>query len=92
MRNHDGGSAFPQLSVTTDSMAEAKITTPVPPRHARPAAEHDDAADERLFRFWIHGACHHASRAALAIANCITPSDYRVALTSLAAELGWKDA
>lgn len=75
-----------------NAMAEAKITTPVPARYVRPAAEHDDAADARLFRFLIHAAGYHANRTARATANCVTLADYRAALTSLAAELGWKDA
>lgn len=39
--------------------------------------------DAELFRFWIDEASHRPGRVASALAGCLTPEDYRVALLAL---------
>ena len=52
----------------------------------------DDTRDGILFRFWIKMALPppdgSPSQIAMAIMSCITPSDYRTALTELAVKRG----
>lgn len=50
---------------------------------ARQDLKPDDDQDGELFRFWIDEAARNPSRVAAAIANCVTPDDYRAALRRL---------
>ena len=43
----------------------------------------DDKEDAELLRFWISEASRRPGRVATALANCVTPDDYRTALRRL---------
>lgn len=43
----------------------------------------NDLSDGALFRFWIAEASRNPGRVAAALANCLTPDDYRAALHQL---------
>lgn len=53
--------------------------------------EDDDIRDAMLFRFWIKAASYPGgwpSETVKALENCLTPYDYRKALTELARRKG----
>lgn len=50
--------------------------------------EDTDIRDAMLFRFWVRAASDFPGETAMAIARCLTPAEYRSALTELARRKG----
>lgn len=64
-----------------------KLPSDVQPVAPDPALDEErDVLDAALFRYWIKLASTTPSRAARAIATCVTPGEYRAAFIMLARE------